>query len=149
MVSAQLPAQRSSQTLVPVLLWLGLVGRMDLKTLPGMEQAGVLLVAPTSLQGRLWFRVTGCCSFLYSSWLLIFWLEMSVKARKTLVFWSLMCWNFMLFFSKRKEGKIKNFASVAFICCVWVSCTLCSKPSDLSGLFHLMEELGEKLGNHS
>lgn len=55
----------------------------------------------------------------------------------------------MLLFSKRKEGKIKNFASVAFICCVGVSCTLCSKPSDLSGHFHLMEELGEKLGNHS
>lgn len=53
MVSAQLPAERSSQTLVLVLLWLGLVGRKDLKTLPGIEQAGVLLVAPTSLQGRV------------------------------------------------------------------------------------------------
>lgn len=52
-VSAELPAQRSSQTLVPVLLWLGLVGGMDLKTIPGVEQAGVLLVAPTSLPGRV------------------------------------------------------------------------------------------------
>lgn len=52
MVLAQLPAQKSSQTLVLVLWWLGLVGRMDLKTLPGIEQAGVLLVAP-SLQGRV------------------------------------------------------------------------------------------------
>lgn len=31
------------------LAWLG----MGLKTLPGVEQAGVLLVAPTSLQGRV------------------------------------------------------------------------------------------------
>lgn len=53
MVSAELPAQGRSQTLVTVLLWLGLVGGMDLKTLPGVEEAGVLLVAPTSLQGRV------------------------------------------------------------------------------------------------
>lgn len=31
----------------------GLVGGMGLKSLPGVEQAGVLLVAPTSLQGRV------------------------------------------------------------------------------------------------
>lgn len=60
-----------------------------------------------------------------------------------------MCWIFMLFFSMRKERKVKNFASVAFIYCGGVPRTLCSKPSDLSSLSCLMEELGEKLGNHS
>lgn len=52
MVSAELRTQRSSQTLVPVLLWLCLVGGVDVKTLPGVEQAAVLLIAPASLQGR-------------------------------------------------------------------------------------------------
>lgn len=45
----------------------------------------------------------------------------------------------------RKEGKVKSFAFLPFICCICI----CSKPDDLSGLSHLMEELGEKLGNHS
>lgn len=49
-VSPELPTQSRSQTLVPVLLWLGLVRGMDLKTLPEAEEAGAMLVAPTALR---------------------------------------------------------------------------------------------------
>lgn len=47
----------------------------------------------------------------------------------------------MLFFSMRKEGKIKNFS---FICCVWIPHALHYEAGDLPGLSHLMVELGGK-----
>lgn len=47
----------------------------------------------------------------------------------------------MLFFSIRKEEKIKNFA---FPCSVWIPHSIHYEPGDLPGLSHLMEELGGK-----